>query len=166
MQDIMCEKTFLLTSDNIKIKGTNCLYIIQNKRVIEIDYDMLKNCAELDLWQDFSKKTNSVVIAFTYTNVESSLKRAFVFERGDLLSIVSEGKAICNNMVTVFDLFFGRVGVVFESDLIDKNILYFFESLGIDYIIIYANSNKKFLYSIKDINFIKIVIDKDRVLFV
>lgn len=168
MKDFMQDRIFLFNSKNIKIKNINSIYLIDNKQSI-IDLNNLINyqSSEFNMWQNFSKVSSSAVIVFTKTSISNTGKVlvAIVFEKGDFLSIVSEGKAIYNNMVTVFDMFFGRLGIVFEKDLIDENLLYLFDALNVDYLLIYLTGSSGFTLQLRKTSAIKILINNNNVLF-
>lgn len=129
----------LLQSFNKSKNLRSGLYIIDDlKSSIDLNSVIYGENVILQDLSNFTKSTNSTLILFSQIKyIDVSLgESAFIFDKGVFLGLSEPYKEMKENQITVFDTFFGRVGVIFEQDIYQNNIFYLYESLYVDFLVI------------------------------
>ena len=116
---------------------------------------------------DFSNKNQNVCILFSKFSLFElpSKLGAFVLDNGVLLGLAEQGKILENNLIDVFETSKGRLGILIFEDVYSDNIFYYLESLGVDLVIVFCETEDMQTISNQKLNIPCAFLVKDKILF-
>lgn len=146
MKIIKPQEIFFIKDLNICTNFGSGLYIfdsthtnIELQDVISGEDNFLQECA------NFSSSKNCTLIVFiNATSYGKDCKLgAFVFDRGVFFSMYEKDYLKQSKKVTVFDTYFGLVGILMQEEVYQSKVFYYFESLGVDYLVVYGGAEEQ-----------------------